>query len=72
MSKSKKFLAIGIWTVILPYLGFPLGIKNLLFVVTGLLIIYMSYRMFLESKVAGTEKKTFDNFSENDNFDKKI
>ena len=69
MSKSKKFLTIGIWTVILPFLGFPLNIKNILFVLTGFLIMYMSYRIYLENKIPATETKT-DSFSENSGFDK--
>ena len=69
MSKSKRFLTIGVWVAILPFLGFPLNIKNILFVLTGFLIMYMSYGMYLTSKKDEKEKKT-DNFSENKDFTK--
>lgn len=69
MSKAKKFLTIGIWTAVLPFLGFPLTIKNILFVLTGFLIMYMSYRIYLENKKLNTEVKT-DSFSENIDFNK--
>lgn len=69
MSKAKKFLTIGIWTAILPFLGFPLTIKNLLFVFTGCLIMYMSYQIYLENKKLNTETKN-DSFSENSDFNK--
>ena len=71
MSKSKQFLTIGIWIAILPFLGFPINIKNILFVLTGFLIMYMSYGMYLESKKSVREKKA-DNFSENKDFTKTI
>jgi hypothetical protein len=70
MSKEKKFLTIGVWVAILPFLGFPMGIKNILFVLTGLLIIYLSYGLYLESKKKGEEKESFDSFSENKDFNK--
>lgn len=68
MSKPKRFLTIGVWVAILPFLGFPIIIKNILFVLTGLLIIYLSYGLYLKSK---TKKEVFDNFSENEDFIKK-
>ena len=71
MNKPRNFLTIGVWIVILPFLGFPITIKNILFVLTGLLIMYLSYGMYLESKKANKEKKSFDNFSENKDFTRK-
>lgn len=69
MNKSKKFLALGIWITILPFLGFPITIKNILFVLTGLSVMYVSYGMYLENKKNVVEKKA-DNFSENKDFTK--
>ena len=69
MRKEKIILVLGIWVAILPYLGFPLYLKNILLVVTGLELIYIGYTMFKNSKIG--KKKTFDNFSENDNFEEK-
>ncbi len=71
MSKSKQFLTIGVWVIILPYLGFPIFIKNVLFLITGLLIIYISYGMYIESKKDKKQEKVHDNFSENMNFTEK-
>ncbi|MEK7088903.1 MAG: hypothetical protein AAB913_02115 [Patescibacteria group bacterium] len=68
MSKVKIIFALGVWVTILPYLGFPFSFKNVLFSVTGLGIIYLSYLLYNNSKTEETEKKTFDNFSENSNF----
>lgn len=68
MSKSKQFLIFGVWIIILPFLGFPIVMKNILFVITGLLIIYISYGMYLESKKEKKGGKPLDNFSENKDF----
>ena len=71
MSRAKILLAIGIWTAILPYLGFPLGLKNILFSLTGFSVIYISYTMYLEYKKASPSKdKLPDSFSENHEFNK--
>lgn len=64
MNKSKIVLGIGIWTAILPYLGFPFFIKNLLFSLTGLLLMYFAYILYKESRSFNQEKKS-DVFSEN-------
>ena len=55
---------------ILPYLGFPLSLKNVFFSITGLGIIYLCYLLYRDLKVGETGKKTFDNFSENKDFTK--
>lgn len=67
MSKAKIFLTIGVWVAVLPYLGFPYGFRNILFSLTGLFIVYLSYSMYLENKKK-EGKKMFDNFSENHDF----
>ena len=70
MIKVKIILGLGVWVAILPYLGFPYSLKNILFSITGLGIIYLSYMLYMDFKAGETEKKTFDNFSENSNFNK--
>jgi len=70
MSKPKKFLTLGVWIIILPFLGFPMGIRNLLFVLSGLVLVYLSYGLYLESEKGSKDKETFDNFSENKDFNK--
>ena len=68
MSKARIFLILGTWIAVLPYLGFPSSWKNVLFTITGLILIYFSYTMYKNSKIRENKTKNFDNFSENDNF----
>ena len=68
MRKARTFLILGIWTAILPYLGFPHSWKNILFILTGLVIVYLSYIMYQEHKEK-TGEKSFDNFRENADFE---
>ncbi len=68
MSKEKIIFILGVWAFVLPYLGFPISLKNLLFSITGLGLIYVGYLFYKESKKGERKEKTFDNFSENSNF----
>lgn len=70
MQKARTILILGIWVAILPYLGFPYIWKNILFTLTGLGFMYFSYILYKESRNAEGKKelKSFDNFSENKNF----
>lgn len=68
MSKVKIIFILGIWVALLSYLGFPYFLKDILFPLSGLGIIFMSYLLYRDLKVGETEEKTFDNFSENSNF----
>jgi len=68
MSKTKIIFILGVWVAILPYLGFPYSLKNILFSITGLILIYFSYTLYKNFKTGKTKEKTFDNFSENSNF----
>lgn len=61
-------LGSGIWVALLPYLGFPYFLKSLLFVLTGLGLVYFSFLLYKESKDKDKEEKVFENFSENLNF----
>ena len=71
MAKAKIFLAVGVWTAILPYLGFPSGLKSILFTLTGFFIIYMSYAMYQTYRKENPRtNKSPDNFSENHDFNK--
>ncbi|HEV7424549.1 MAG TPA: hypothetical protein VGO21_05195 [Candidatus Paceibacterota bacterium] len=66
MRKERILLFLGIWVAVLPYLGFPLSWKNILFTISGLILMYFSYILYKESQAKRTLKKeTFDNFSEN-------
>ncbi|PIP68993.1 hypothetical protein CO033_02775 [Candidatus Nomurabacteria bacterium CG_4_9_14_0_2_um_filter_32_10] len=68
MSKVKIIFALSIWVIILPFLGFPDSLQDVLFSTTGLVLVYFSYVLYKNLKVGETEKKNFDNFSENSDF----
>lgn len=70
MRKARILLILGIWVAILPYLGIPYSWKDVLFTITGLGLIYFSYILYKNNKIKENQKKVFDNFRENDNFDK--
>ena len=63
MRRARIFLVLGVWITVLPYLGFPYSWKAVLFTLTGIVIIGLSYAIYQEhQKDAGEE---FDNFREN-------
>ena len=66
MRKARILLIFGTWVAVLPYLGFPYSWKDTLSFLTGLALICFSYVLYRDSKTK--EKKTFDNFRENDEF----
>ena len=63
MQKAKIFVVFGVWVAVLPYLGFPILFKNILFSITGLVLVYIG--LVVRSKMPKPEPKQFDNFSEN-------
>ncbi|MBI3305680.1 CAP domain-containing protein [Candidatus Nomurabacteria bacterium] len=66
MQKARILLFLGIWIVVLPYLGFPNSWKDILTILSGVGLIFMSTMLYREHKSNGkTEEKTFDNFREN-------
>ncbi|MES2023617.1 MAG: hypothetical protein V4439_02955 [Patescibacteria group bacterium] len=70
MQRARILLVLGIWVVILPYLGFPESWKNVLFTLTGFCLVCFSYVLYKEFqiKIGASKKKVFDTFSENRNF----
>ena len=70
MSKTRIILILGIWIMVLPYLGFPYYIKNILFTLSGLFLVYLSFltQKELKSIHGDEEKESFDSFSENNDF----
>ncbi len=50
MKKERTLFFIGLWVAILPYLGFPTSFRKILFVITGLVIIYFSYMLRKKAK----------------------
>ena len=69
MRKARILLILGVWVVILPYLGFPYSWKDFLITVSGFGLIYFSYMLYKESKAKEKNSEIFDNFSENKSFD---
>ena len=63
MRKEKTLLIIGVWVVILSFLGFPSSWRTVLFVITGLAIMYLAYLFYLEFKTRSSKdinhSKTF-------------
>ncbi|OGI82255.1 hypothetical protein A3I95_01450 [Candidatus Nomurabacteria bacterium RIFCSPLOWO2_02_FULL_44_12] len=70
MRKIRIVLVLGVWVVVLPYLGFPFFWKNILLSLTGLGVVYIGYALYREYLVKDG-KQVFDNFSENSNFNEK-
>ena len=64
MLRARIFLVLGVWIAILPYLGFPYSWKSVLYTLTGLAIIYLSYAMYQDYKKDHAAEE-FDNFREN-------
>jgi hypothetical protein len=51
MRKEKTLFIIGLWVALLSFLGFPVFIKKILFLLTGIAIMYLAYLFYLEVKV---------------------
>ncbi|KKR70313.1 MAG: hypothetical protein UX21_C0033G0002 [Microgenomates group bacterium GW2011_GWC2_45_8] len=68
MIKVRILLILGIWVAVLPYLGFPSSWKDILYTLSGLVLVYFSYVLYKNSKTKGGVKKTFDNFKESNIF----
>lgn len=50
MRKEKTLFIIGLWVIILPFLGFPNNWRKILFVLTGIAVMYLAYLFYLETK----------------------
>lgn len=61
-------MILGTWIAVLPYLGFPSFWKNILFSLSGLILVYFSYIMYRSSRTKENNTKNFDNFSESNNY----
>ena len=70
MKRARLVFIFGVWIAVLPYLGFPFIWKNVLFTLSGLGLCYFGYILFKEVRKNNPEKNNFDNFSENNNFEK--
>lgn len=64
MRKEKTLLIIGLWVLVLPFLGFPSSWRAILYVITGISLIYLAYLFYLEAKsrlmkINDNQTKTF-------------
>lgn len=63
MRKEKTLFVIGIWVMVLSFLGLTRTWRIVLFLITGLAIMYLAYLFYLEVKARlskGTDhSKTF-------------
>jgi len=69
MRRIRTLLFFGIWIAILPYLGFPYFWRSFLFTISGLILVFFAFILFKEEKnLRKNNIKTFENFSENSDF----
>ena len=50
MRKEKTIFIIGLWIIVLPFLGFPGSWKTVMLVLTGVALIYLGYLFYMEAK----------------------
>lgn len=50
MRKEKTLLIIGLWVIILQFLGIPNNWRKIVLVITGIAIMYLAYLFYLEVK----------------------
>ncbi|MEK7569726.1 MAG: hypothetical protein AAB500_02465 [Patescibacteria group bacterium] len=63
MHRGRIWFISGIWIALLPFLGFPLAVKNFLIALSGLAIAYVGYLIYRKEK--SPEPASYENFSEN-------
>ncbi len=66
MRKERTLFIFGIWVAILPYLGFFESWRKILFILTGVGLIYLAYLFNIEARVRlskseNSEKSFVDN-----------
>lgn len=50
MRKERTLFIIGLWVIILPFLGFPESWRKVFFIITGLMLFYLGYLFYTEAK----------------------
>lgn len=66
MAKNNLIIIFGIIIALLPFLGFPQKIKTVLFVLVGLLISFIAYRIGRQVTANGNKQNYFKNNSDID------
>ncbi len=59
MSKRQILILIGIWIIVLPFLGFPGNWQRILFVITGVYLLALSYSLRLEGAQTNSDEISF-------------
>lgn len=67
MRKERTLLAIGIFIIVLPFLGFPNIWRTVLFMIVGFMNIYISYLFYIEYKRRNKQDNIKDTLSFVDN-----
>ena len=66
MKKEKILFVLGIWVAVLGSLGFFTTVKKILFVLTGLGIMFLAHLFYQQAKrLQSREEKTAPSFLEN-------
>ena len=65
MFKNKVLSILGIVLALIPYSGFPLGLKNIIISLLGISVIFISYLFYKERKTDQNSSKTSETHSEN-------
>lgn len=74
-NKNNILAVIGIWIVLIPFLGFPGSWKNIIIIVSGLIIAGISYFLNTSEVSQNDRKSKNDSFSNPENinlYDKEI
>ena len=65
MRKEKTLFILGIWTIFLPFLGFPNSWRKILFLLTGSCVIYLAYLFYKQNKARLPKEHTLESFVDN-------
>lgn len=66
MRKERTLFIVGVWVAILPYLGFYESWRRILFIITGVGIMYIAYLFYTEAKARiGKEENRIKSFVDN-------
>jgi heme O synthase-like polyprenyltransferase len=65
MRKERTLLILGIWVMILPFLGFPNTWKQIMSTITGIALIYLAYLYYHQAKSRTKKQNTMKSFVDN-------
>ncbi len=66
MRKERTLLIIGLWVALLPYFGFPDTWRKILFIISGIAIVYLSYLFYKEASIRlSKEENRVKSFTDN-------